>query len=90
MPTVKTPLCDAVTAVKSENGNIKLIGVRRCGYSPSLNENEAVINSHFLREAGWLVDCVASRHGGTQSLSIREVVIPLEYNAICYKMHVPY
>ena len=88
MPTVKTLLCDAITAVKSENGKIKLIGVRRCGYSPSLNEDEAVINSHFLCEAGWSVDSVSKRHDGSQFLSIREFAIPLEYNATCYKMYV--
>jgi hypothetical protein len=73
---------------ENSNGEIRLIGVWRCGFSPSLNEDEAVINMHFLQEAGWSVDEVAKRHGGSQSLSIQDVVIPLEYNATCYKMFV--
>ena len=86
MSAVKTQLCDAVTSIRSGNGTI-LLGVRRCGFSPSLSDNEAVVNSHLLREAGWKVDEVAKRHGGTQSISIRDENIPLGYNATCYKMY---
>ena len=46
-----------------------------------------MINSHFLREAGWTVDCVSKRHSRSQSLSISEIIIPLEYNVTCYKMY---
>jgi hypothetical protein len=76
MSTEKTPLCDAVIAMKN-----------RYGYSPSLNDDEVVINMHFLCKAGWLVDGVAKRHGSSKSLSIQEVVIPLKYNTIYYNMH---
>ena len=84
--TVKTSLCDIATAVISDDGQINLIRVKSCGYSPSLNDAKAVINSSFLREAGWNVDRVSERHGGNQSFSFRDVKISLEYNAACYKM----
>ena len=44
MPAVRLSLCDAVTAVKDDDNQIQLIGVRKCGYSPSLNDEEAVLN----------------------------------------------
>ena len=45
-------LCDAVTAVLDDEGQIKLFGVMRCCVSPTLTDNEAVINNHLLHEAG--------------------------------------
>ena len=33
--------------------------------SETLTDNEAVVNMHFLRDAGFLVDCVARMHGGS-------------------------
>ena len=65
MLTIKTSLCNAVTAVTSKDGYLKLIRVRKYGYSSSLNDNEAVINSHFLREAGWTMNYVSKRHRGS-------------------------
>jgi hypothetical protein len=79
-------LCDAVTVILSDDGQINLIGVRKCGYSTSLSNDEAVINSQFLNDAGWNVDCVSKRHGDIQSLPIGDIVVPFEYNATCYKM----
>eukprot|EP00957_Ditylum_brightwellii_P016995 1281140-Ditylum_brightwellii.AAC.1 len=66
MSDVSMQCCDAVTAVLTRNGQIQLFGIRRGCYSPALTDNEAVVNSHFIRKAGWPVDCVATRHGGSQ------------------------
>ena len=88
MQSVPMKLCDSVTAVLNSEGNVALFGVRRCGYSPTLTENEAVINNHFLREAGWMVDCVSKRHGGTQSLSPQQGdTWPMEYDPNKYKLY---
>ena len=65
MDTVKMRLCDAVTAVKSQDGKIILIGVKRSGYSQDIDDNEAIVNIHLSRETGWNIDCVVKRHGGT-------------------------
>ena len=87
MPAVKVGLCDAVTAVKDEKGQVQLLGVKKCGYSPSLNDNEAVINSHFIREAGWQVDCTSERHGGGQCMNLPSgVKVMMNYDATTYKM----
>lgn len=88
MQAVSIPLYDSVTAVTCTNGSTVLIGVRNGGYSNNLNDNEAVINDHFIREMGWLVDCVADRHGGTQSITPAggDMNIPLEYDSVRYKM----
>ena len=88
MPAVKVSLCDAVTAVVDTDGQIQLLGVKKCGYSPSLNDNEAVINSHFIREAGWQVDCVSERHGGGQYMVLsNRSKIMMHYDATSYKMY---
>ena len=87
MNSVPMKLCDSVTAILNDEGQVALFGVRRCGYSPTLTENEAVINNHFLREAGWKVDCVSKRHGGSQSLSpVLGETWPMEYDANKYKL----
>ena len=89
MDTVEMRLCDAVTAVRSQKGETKLIGVKRSGYSQDINDNEAIINMHLLREAGWNVDCVAKRHGGTQQIILnKDDKIPLEYEPNSYKLFV--
>jgi len=88
MSSVPMQLCDAVTATLDDEGHVNLFGVRRCGFSPTLTDDEAVINNHFLREAGWKADCVANRHGGTQSLfPSGGKVWPLQYDANKYKMY---
>eukprot|EP00557_Chaetoceros_sp_GSL56_P014026 CAMPEP_0176478512 /NCGR_PEP_ID=MMETSP0200_2-20121128/1227_1 /TAXON_ID=947934 /ORGANISM="Chaetoceros sp., Strain GSL56" /LENGTH=1865 /DNA_ID=CAMNT_0017874457 /DNA_START=317 /DNA_END=5915 /DNA_ORIENTATION=+ len=88
MNSVPMQLCDAVTALLDDEGHINLFGVRRCGFSPTLTDGEAVINNHFLREAGWKADCVAERHGGTQSIFPADgKVWPLQYDANKYKMY---
>eukprot|EP00957_Ditylum_brightwellii_P152726 11625153-Ditylum_brightwellii.AAC.1 len=61
-------LCDAVTAISNGNGQTHLLGVKRGVYSPTLTDNEAVVNTHFIKEAGWQADCVAKHHGGSQSI----------------------
>ena len=87
MNSVPMKLCDSVTAVLNDDGQVTLFGVRRCGYSPTLTENEAVINNHFLCEAGWKVDCVSKGHGGLQSLSpLKGETWPMEYDANKYKL----
>ena len=88
MSTVPMTLCDAVTAVVNSEGHVQLVGVRKGGYSAGLTDDEAVINTHYIREAGWKVDCVAKRHGGTQSIVMPQSgEIPLEYNANKYKLY---
>jgi len=90
MGDVRMKLCDAVTAVADESGKVQLIGVKRCGYSPTLNDNEAVLNTNLMREAGMKVDACAKRHGATQKmiLSANEPIVPLQYDATAYKMYV--
>ena len=56
MRDVRMKLCDAVTAVADESRKVQLIGVKRCGYSPTLNDIEAVRNTNLMREAGIKVD----------------------------------
>lgn len=88
MNSVPMQLCDAVTAIIDDDGQLNLFGVRRCGFSPTLTDDEAVINNHFLREAGWKADCVAIRHGGSQSIFPKAgKVWPLQYDANKYKMY---
>ncbi len=71
------------------NGNVQLLGVLRAGYSPTLNDGEAVVNTHLMREAGIAVDATAVRHGGGQRLDLdAETRVPLEYDATKYKMYV--
>eukprot|EP00957_Ditylum_brightwellii_P145248 11062922-Ditylum_brightwellii.AAC.1 len=50
MKVVSMNLCDGVTAVLNDNGQIRLFGVRKGVYSPTLMDDEAVVNDHFIRE----------------------------------------
>eukprot|EP00957_Ditylum_brightwellii_P128876 9830956-Ditylum_brightwellii.AAC.1 len=52
MSGVAMQLCDAVTAILNGNGQVHLLGVRRVIYSPTLTDDEALINTRFIREAG--------------------------------------
>ena len=82
-------LCDAVTAVQTQEGKTLLLGVKPSGYSTSLTYDEAIINMHLMREAGWTVDCVAARHGGKQQIILpTNEKVPTKYDATCYKMFV--
>ena len=88
MGDVRMNLCDAVTAVADESGNTQLIGVRRCGYSPTLNDDEAVLNMDLMREAGMKVNGCAKRHGGKQQVILSHgTPIALKYDATAYKMY---
>eukprot|EP00957_Ditylum_brightwellii_P203759 15336078-Ditylum_brightwellii.AAC.2 len=53
MSDVSMQCCDAVTSVLTRNGQTHLFGVRRGCYSPMLTDDEAVVNNHLIREAGW-------------------------------------
>eukprot|EP00957_Ditylum_brightwellii_P010427 788890-Ditylum_brightwellii.AAC.1 len=56
-------------------------------YSPTLTSDEAVINTHFISEAGWQADCVAKHHGGSQNIWFPNGDdVPLEYDAAKYKI----
>eukprot|EP00957_Ditylum_brightwellii_P080833 6148706-Ditylum_brightwellii.AAC.1 len=44
---------NAVTLVQNGTGQICLLGIKRGVYSQSLMDNEAVVNTHFICEAGW-------------------------------------
>jgi hypothetical protein len=89
MQSVPMKLCDSVTVVLNNEGQVALFGVRSCGYSPTLTENEAVINNHLLCEAGWTVDCVSRHHGGTQSLSPFDgETWTMEYDPNKYKLYI--
>ena len=68
-------------------GIVHLLGVRSAGYSPTLSDNEAVVNSHFIREASLTIDDKAKRHGGDQMLALSESsTVPLEYDPNAYKI----
>ena len=44
---------------------------------------------YLMREAGWTVDCVAARHGGTQQITLpTNEKGQTKYDANCYKMFV--
>ena len=89
MSTIEMKLCDAVTAVQTQEGKTLLLGLKRSGYSTSLTDDEAIINMYLMRDAGWTVDCVAARHGGTQqSILPTNEKGPTKYDANCYKMFV--
>eukprot|EP00957_Ditylum_brightwellii_P107210 8180386-Ditylum_brightwellii.AAC.1 len=62
MKAVSMNLCDGVTAILNDDGQIRLFGPRKGVYSPTLTDDEAVVNDHFIREAGWQLDCIAKRH----------------------------
>eukprot|EP00957_Ditylum_brightwellii_P066643 5057595-Ditylum_brightwellii.AAC.1 len=87
MSDVSMQCCDAVTAVLTRKGQTHFFGVRRGCYSPTLTDDEAVVNNHLIREAGWQVDCVAQRHGGSQCMWLPTGDdVPLEYDANKYKL----
>eukprot|EP00957_Ditylum_brightwellii_P048117 3652305-Ditylum_brightwellii.AAC.1 len=43
---------DAVTTVQNSTGQMYLLEIKRGVYSPSLMDNENVVNTHFICEAG--------------------------------------
>eukprot|EP00957_Ditylum_brightwellii_P010682 808652-Ditylum_brightwellii.AAC.1 len=89
MSGLSMQFCDAVTAILNGNGQAQLLGVKRGVYAPILTDDEAVINTHFIQEAGGQVDCVAKCHGGSQSIWFPNGDnVLLEYNATKYKLFV--
>eukprot|EP00957_Ditylum_brightwellii_P024975 1888681-Ditylum_brightwellii.AAC.1 len=68
MSSVALKTYDEVTAVQREDGQTWLMGIRCGAYSPTLTDNEAVVNNHWVHEAGWKLDCVAKWHGGSQCI----------------------
>ena len=89
MEHVKLSMCDAVSAVTDGDGIVHILGVRSAGYSPTLSDNEAVVNTHFIRESGLSIDDQAKRHGGAQSLFLSpSSIVPLEYDPNAYKIYV--
>eukprot|EP00957_Ditylum_brightwellii_P192687 14671964-Ditylum_brightwellii.AAC.2 len=68
MKAVSMNLCDGVTAVLNDNGQVRLFGVRKGAYSPPLMDDKAVVNNHFIHKADWQLDCVAKRHKGPQQV----------------------
>eukprot|EP00957_Ditylum_brightwellii_P155498 11836368-Ditylum_brightwellii.AAC.1 len=89
MKAVSMNLCDGVTAVLNGNGQIRIFGVRKGMYSPTLMDDKAVVNNHFICKAGWQLDCVAKRHRGSQQVQFPNGdTIPLEYDATKYKLYV--
>eukprot|EP00957_Ditylum_brightwellii_P154188 11733503-Ditylum_brightwellii.AAC.1 len=89
MSRVAMQLCDAVTAILNGDGKVCLLGVKRGVYSLTLTNDEAVVNTHFIREAGWQVVCVARRHGGSQSIWFPNGDdVLLEHDATKYKLFI--
>lgn len=81
--------CDAITAISDSNGTVYLLGLRYAVYSPNLTDGEAVVNTHYIREAGIKVDDVSSRHGGGQCLTLPSgATAPLGYDPNSYKAYV--
>eukprot|EP00957_Ditylum_brightwellii_P009377 709099-Ditylum_brightwellii.AAC.1 len=63
------------------------LSVKREVYSLTLTDDEAVINTYFIQEAGWQVDCVAKCHGRSQSIWFPNGDdVPLEYSATKCKL----
>eukprot|EP00957_Ditylum_brightwellii_P145221 11060999-Ditylum_brightwellii.AAC.1 len=56
MSGVVMQLCDAVTAILNGDGQVCILGVKKGVYSPTLTDDEAVVNTHLIREAGWQAD----------------------------------
>eukprot|EP00957_Ditylum_brightwellii_P150490 11459461-Ditylum_brightwellii.AAC.1 len=54
---------NAVTAMLNGDGQVQLVGVKRCMYLPSLTNDEAVVNRHLIREVGQQIDYIANQHG---------------------------
>eukprot|EP00957_Ditylum_brightwellii_P061515 4668393-Ditylum_brightwellii.AAC.1 len=44
--------CNAVTAMLNGDGQVQLIRVKKWAYLPSLTDDETVMDSHLVREAG--------------------------------------
>eukprot|EP00957_Ditylum_brightwellii_P012780 966301-Ditylum_brightwellii.AAC.1 len=75
-------MCDTVTAVQNSDGQPWIPGIRCGAYFPTLMNNKAVVNDHLVHEAGWKLDCVAKRHGGSQCLWLPDgTKVSLEYDA---------
>eukprot|EP00957_Ditylum_brightwellii_P030331 2297061-Ditylum_brightwellii.AAC.1 len=86
MSSVTMKMCDMVTAVQSADGQNRLMGIQRGAYSPTLMDDEAVMNHHLVCEAGWKLNCVAMMHGGSQCLWFPDGnKVPLEYETNKYK-----
>eukprot|EP00957_Ditylum_brightwellii_P100837 7685370-Ditylum_brightwellii.AAC.1 len=89
MSRVAMQLCDAVTAILNRDGQVRLLGVKRGVYSPTLTNDEAVVNTHLIRETGWQADCVARQHDGSQSIWFPNGDdVPLDYDAMKYKLFI--
>eukprot|EP00957_Ditylum_brightwellii_P016442 1236262-Ditylum_brightwellii.AAC.1 len=85
MNNVPMKCCDAVMAVQNGAGQTRLLEVWRDVYLPNLTDDEAMVNHHMLREAGWQVDCIAKWHRGSQCFwSPNGDGIPLDYDANKY------
>eukprot|EP00957_Ditylum_brightwellii_P148768 11326048-Ditylum_brightwellii.AAC.1 len=89
MSSVAMKMCDAVTAVQSCDRQPWLLSIRHGAYLPTLMDNKAVVNNHPVLEAGWKLDCVDKRHGGSQCLWLPDgTKVTLEYDANKYKLFV--
>eukprot|EP00957_Ditylum_brightwellii_P151799 11559367-Ditylum_brightwellii.AAC.1 len=77
MSDVSMQCCDPVTAVMTGNGQVQLLGVWKGCYSPTLTDNEAVVDNHLIKEASW--NCLWLPSGEE---------VPLEYNTKYYKMYI--
>eukprot|EP00957_Ditylum_brightwellii_P050920 3862430-Ditylum_brightwellii.AAC.1 len=87
MSVVAIQLCDAVTVIFNGDGQVCLLGLKRGVYLLTLTDDEAVVNTHFIRETGWQADCVARRHGGSQRIWFPNGDdVLLEYDATKYKL----
>eukprot|EP00957_Ditylum_brightwellii_P181444 13821199-Ditylum_brightwellii.AAC.1 len=78
---------NAVTTVQNSTGQIHLLEIKRGVYWPSLVDNKAVINTHFICEARWQVDEVATHHRGSQCVWFpNRNKLRLEYDATKHRM----
>eukprot|EP00957_Ditylum_brightwellii_P177685 13534883-Ditylum_brightwellii.AAC.1 len=85
MQGVSMNCSDDVTAIQNSSGQICLFGIMRGVHLPSLTDDEAVVNAHFICEEGWQVDEVAKCHRGSQSVWFPNGdELPLEYDASKY------
>jgi len=76
---ISHPIVDALAAFDHPNGDTYLISMVNVALDMDSSQTESLLNTHHMRACGVALDDKIAAHGGTQSFTVDDITVPLQF-----------